>query len=54
MGGMKYRYLKYEAALNQYVGQCDTCKYQFSKIFSLSLANFYFYNIDDPEQRLAM
>ena len=51
---MKDRYLKYEAAGNQFVGQCTTIKYQLYKSYALSPAYFYSSYIGDPEQRLAM
>ena len=49
MGGVKNGYLKDEEAGDQYMGQCNTDKYQLSKIFSLSPAYFGFPHIDDPD-----
>ena len=54
MGGVKNGYLKDEEAGDQYMGQCNTDKYQLSKRFSLSPAYFGFPHIDDPYQCLSM
>ena len=54
MGCVKNGYLRYKEAGDQHAGQCNTGKYQLSKIFSLSPAYFGFPHIDDPYQRLEM
>ena len=46
--------LKYEAAGDQYLGQCVTGKDHTSRIFVLFPTYLYLPRIDNPEQRLEM
>ena len=52
--GVNDRYLKYDTAGDQYVGQCDTIKEQLSKTFSTITAYFDSPHIDDPEKCLSI
>ena len=50
MGGVKDRYLKYEAAGNQYVGRCACGLNQLSKHFGVSQPFFDFSDFTELEQ----
>ena len=55
VNGMCERFvLKYEAAGDQYLGQCVTGKDHTSRIFVLFPTYLYLPRIDNPEQRLEM
>ena len=52
MGGVKDKYLKYEAAGDQYVGRCASGLNQLSKYFAMTPAYFDFFGeINDEVER---
>ena len=52
MGGVKYKYLKYEAAGDQYVDRCASGLNQLSKEFAVTPAYFDFFGeINDEVER---
>ena len=52
MGGVKDKYLKYEAAGDQYIGMCASWLNQFSKEFAVTPAYFDFFSeINDEVER---
>ena len=45
MGGVKDKYLKFESAGYQYLGQCATGLYHLKKYFSVSILHFDFHTL---------
>lgn len=54
MGGVKARYLKYESAGDQYIGQCATGKNPLSKQFAASCPYFDFGMLENESKGLAL
>ena len=51
---MKDRYLKYESAGDQYVGQCASGKNPLSKRFAASCPYFDYNHIENESEQLSM